>query len=117
MFTVSTAYFALTALTIAYSAFSAGCDFVRFERVAVGMDKAGVPRSWMPALGLPKAAAALGLLAGFRFPALGAAAAAGLVLFFLAAVGVHWRVRDYSFGLQYPFLLLAAATLATGLAR
>jgi hypothetical protein len=111
------AYVVLAVVTIAYSAFSAGCDFVRWERVALGMDKAGVPRSWMPALGVPKAAAALGLLAGFWIPALGTAAAAGLVVFFLAAVATHLRVRDHSFGLQYPFLLLAAATLLLGLAR
>ncbi|WP_037568931.1 DoxX family protein [Phaeacidiphilus oryzae] len=114
---VQPAYVVVTVLTIAYSAFSAGCDFVRFEQVAVGMDKAGVPRSWMPALGVPKAAAALGLVAGFWWPVLGTAAAAGLVVFFTAAVGVHLRVRDYSFGLQYPFLLLAASVLVLGLLR
>ncbi len=111
------AYVTLTVLTIAYSAFSAGADFVRWEQVAVGMDQAGVPRSWLPALGVPKAAAVLGLIAGFWIPVLGTAAAAGLVVFFVLAIGVHLRVRDYSFGLQYPFLLLAAATLLLGLAR
>ncbi|MDJ0343650.1 DoxX family protein [Streptomyces sp. H10-C2] len=109
------AYATVAIVTIAYCAFSAGCDFVRFERVALAMNKAGVPRSWMPALGVPKAGAALGLLAGFWLPVIGPAAAAGLVLFFVCAVVTHLRVRDYSLGLQYPFLLLAAATLALGL--
>jgi hypothetical protein len=56
------AYLTFTALTIAYSIFSAGCDFVRYERVGVAMDRVGVPRAWMPFLGIPKAAAALGLM-------------------------------------------------------
>ncbi|QXE36702.1 DoxX family protein [Streptomyces sp. GMY02] len=110
------AFVVVTAVTAAANVFSAVCDFVRYERVAVGMDAAGVPRSWMPALGVPKAAAVLGLLAGFWIPALGVAAAGGLVLFFVLAVAVHLRVRDYSFGFQYPFLVLSAATLALGLA-
>jgi hypothetical protein len=110
------AYVVFAIVTIAYSAFSAGCDFIRLERVGIGMDKAGVPRSWMPALGVPKAVAALGLVAGFWIPGIGTAAAAGLVLFFICAIATHLRMRDYSLGLQYPFLLLAAATLALGLA-
>ncbi|MEU8892664.1 DoxX family protein [Streptomyces sp. NPDC048442] len=109
---MTVAYAIVTALTIAYCLFSAGADFVRWERVGVAMDTVGVPRSWMPWLGVPKAAAALGLLIGFWIPVIAMAAAAGLVLFFAAAVVTHWRARDYSFGLQYPFLVLAIATLA-----
>ncbi|GAA2067617.1 hypothetical protein GCM10009801_15140 [Streptomyces albiaxialis] len=70
-----------------------------------------MPRSWMPWLGVPKTAAAIGLLAGFWVPALAVAAAVGLVLFFTAAVVTHVRVRDFTFGPQYPFLLLAVSTL------
>jgi hypothetical protein len=96
------------------NAFSAGCDFVRSERVAVGMRSAGIDPQIMPLLGIPKAAAAVGLLVGIAVPPIGTAAAAGLVLFFLAALGVHVRARDYSssMGLAGGFLLLAAATLA-----
>ncbi|MER5462563.1 DoxX family protein [Streptomyces sp. NPDC002668] len=60
----------------------------------------GRPHSWMPALGVPQAAAALGLLVGFWIPSLGTAAAVDLVLFFVCAVVTHLRVRDYKFGLQ-----------------
>ncbi|WP_326655382.1 MULTISPECIES: DoxX family protein [unclassified Streptomyces] len=63
---------------------------------------AGRPRSWTPALGVPKAAAALGLLIGFWLPSLDTAAAVGLVLISVCAVVTHLRVRDYTFGLHYP---------------
>ncbi|MFJ2651518.1 DoxX family protein [Streptomyces sp. NPDC087420] len=111
------AFVLLVLVTVSANVFSAVCDFVRYEKVAVGMDAAGVPRSWMPALGVPKAAAALGLVAAFWIPPLGTAAAAGLVVFYLCAVATHLRVRDYSFGFQYPFLVLAVATLLLSLAR
>ncbi|MGW0554626.1 DoxX family protein [Streptomyces sp. NPDC002926] len=61
---------------------------------------AGAHRSWMPALGVPKAATALGLLVGFWIPSLGPAAAVGLVLFSVCGVVTQLRVRDYKFGLQ-----------------
>ncbi|RSN54461.1 hypothetical protein DMH01_36610 [Amycolatopsis sp. WAC 04182] len=109
---MTVAYVIVTVTTVAYCLFSAGADFVRWERVGVAMDTVGVPRRWMPWLGVPKAVAALGLLIGFRIPMIAIAAAAGLVLFFGAAIVTHLRARDYSFGLQYPFLLLAIATLA-----
>lgn len=109
---MTVAHVIVTALTVAYCLFSAVVDFVRWERVGAEMDKVGVPRSWMPWLGVPKAAAALGLIVGFWMPVTAVAAAAGLVLFFGAAIATHLRVRDFSFGLQYPFFLLAVATLA-----
>ncbi|MEW2083705.1 DoxX family protein [Streptomyces sp. NPDC005283] len=56
----------------------------------------------MPALGVPKAAAALGLLVGFWIPSLGTAAAVGLVLFSVCTVVTHLRVRDYKFGQSVP---------------
>lgn len=109
---MTVSYFIVAVMTIAYCLLSAGADFVRWERVGVAMDTVGVPRSWMPWLGVHKAAAALGLLIGFWIPMIAIAAAAGLVLFFGAAIMTHLSARDYSFGLQYPFLLLASATLA-----
>lgn len=62
-------------------------------------------------LGILKAAGALGLLVGIRVPLIGIAAAAGLVLFFVAAIITHLRARDDSLGLAVAFLLLAAAPL------
>jgi hypothetical protein len=109
------AYAVFTVFTAAANIFSATCDFVRYKQVSVAMAKAGVPESWMTTLGVLKAAGALGLLAGFRVPPIGTAAAVGLILFFVGAIITHLRARDFSFGLAVVFLLLAVATLVLGL--
>jgi hypothetical protein len=70
-------------------------------------------------LGLLKAAGAVGLLFGLLgVPFIGTAAAGGLVLFFVGAVLTHFRAGDYSPSVGFPalYLLLAAASLALGLA-
>ena len=95
---------------------SAAADFVRYERILVGMANAGVPESWLTGLGLVKVAGALGLLVGLWVPVLGIAASVGVVLFFVAALFVHLRARDYALGPVAAFGLLAAAALALGLA-
>jgi DoxX-like family len=62
------------------------------------------------------AAGALGLLIGFVLPLLGTLAAAGLVLYFLGALGAHLRARDHQLGGCVVFLSLAVAALAMNLA-
>ena len=91
--------------------FSATLDFIRYEPILVNMAKVGVSESWITTLGILKAAGALGSLIGIVVPAVGIAAAAGLVLFFTAAIITHLRGHDYSFGLAIVFLLLAIAAL------
>ena len=51
------------------------------------------------------------MLIGIGVHAVGIAAAAGLVLFFIAAIIIHLRGHDHSFGLAIVFLLLAIAAL------
>jgi hypothetical protein len=64
-------------------------------------------------IGVPEAAAALGLLAGFAIAPLGTAAAIGLVLLMAGALGFRIRVRDSAAFLLADGLLLAlAATTA-----
>jgi hypothetical protein len=108
---VFAAYMSVTLLTAGANIFSAMCDFVRYKQVSVAMARAGVPDSWMTTLGVLKTAGALGLLVGIRVPGIGMAAAVGLVLFFVAAIIVHLRAHDYTFGLAVVFLLLAVASL------
>ena len=108
------AYLVVTFITVAANVFSAVCDFVRYKQVAIAMERAGVPQSWMTTLGVLKAAGALGLLVGLRVPLIGTAAATGLILFFVGAIITHLRAHDYSFGLATVFLLLAVASLALG---
>src|SRR5882672_9615084 len=84
-----TAYLVVNFVTVAANVFSAVCDFVRYEQVAIAMDRAGVPQSWMTTLGVLKAAGALGLLVGLRVPLIGTAASVGLILFFVGAIITH----------------------------
>jgi hypothetical protein len=106
-------YIVVTILAAAANIFSATLDFIRYKPILINMAKVGVSESWITTLGILKAAGALGLLVGIRAPAVGIAAAAGLVLFFIGAIITHVRGRDYSFGLAIVFLLLAVAALGT----
>jgi hypothetical protein len=91
--------------------FSATLDFIRYKPILINMAKVGVSESWITTLGILKAAGALGLLIGVGIPAVGIAAAAGLVLFFIGAIITHLRGHDYSFSLAIVFLLPAIAAL------
>ena len=112
-----TAYVVVVAATAAANLAAAAADFLRVEWILGNMTRYGVPHSWLYPLGAAKAAGAVGLLAGLVVPALGIAAAAGLVLYFVGAVISVTRARWYSH-LPFPafFLLLAACSLALGLA-
>lgn len=113
---MSTIYVFVTILAAAANVFSATLDFIRYKPILVNMAKAGVPQSWLPKLGILKAAGAIGLLIGIGASLIGTAAAAGLVLFFIAAIITHLRARDYSFGLAVVFLMLAVGALVLKLA-
>ena len=110
------AYVVVTLLAAAANIFSATLDFIRYKQVLINMAKAGVSESWITSLGILKAAGAIGLLVGIGVPLIGTAAAIGLILFFVGAIIIHLRARDYSFGLAVVFLLLAVAALVLRLA-
>ena len=116
MLTLFTAYLVVTALAVAANLFAAGADFVRYPQIAINMDRAGVPRSWMIPLGILKAAGALGLLIGIFVPPIGIAAGVGLVLFFIGAIITHLRGHYYVFTAPIIFLTLAVAALVLRLA-
>ena len=111
------AYIAVTVLAAMVYGFAAYLNFVRHESVIAVAERVRVPTSWMLPLGTLLAAGALGVLVGFAVPLIGRAAAVGLVLYFLAAVATHLRVRDYQVGNAAIFLSLAMATLAVHLAH
>lgn len=110
---MTTVHIALVVAATAANAFSAAADFLRLERIRVSMTRVGVPTRLLPWLGLPKALAVAGLLAGLVVPWLAVAAAAGLVVFFLLAIGAHLRAGDRMIGLPLGFLALAVAVAAT----
>jgi DoxX-like protein len=109
------AYIAVTILAASAYAYAAYMNFVRHESVVAAAERVRVPQSWMLPLGSLLAVGALGLLVGFAVPAIGTAAAAGLVVYFLIAVGAHVRVRD-QVGTAAIFLMMAVAALSVSLA-
>jgi hypothetical protein len=117
---MSTVYVVVTLVTIAANTFSGVAALAHWKQILPGMAKAGVPESWLTLpIGTLKTAGAVGLLLGLvGVPLIGAAAAIGLILFFVCAVYTHVRADDYSpqFGLANGFLALAVATLVLNLA-
>jgi hypothetical protein len=117
---VFAAYLIVTLVAVAANAFSGIAALVRFKPILPGMARAGVPVSWLRfPIGTLKTAGAVGLLLGVvGVPLVGAAAAIGLVLFFVCALYTHVRAADYGaqFGLANGFLALAAGSLVLGLA-
>lgn len=113
---MSAAHLAATLLAIAASTFVAFANFTRRRFVVDQARTLGVRESWIPVLGALNAAAAFGLALGLAgVPLVGTAAAAGLVLYFVAAILVHLRAGDAGIGPPAAFLALAAATLILGL--
>jgi hypothetical protein len=109
-------YIVITILAALANGYAASLNFVGAESVKAVADRVRVSQGWMVPFGALLAAGAAGLLVGFAEPALGTAAATGLVLYFVSAVTAHLRVRDRQVGGAVFFLLLAAAALATGVA-
>ena len=106
-------YVVSTLLAALVNGYAATLNFVGAESVKVVADRVRVSRAWMVPLGTVLASGAVGLLTGFAVPAIGTAAAVGLVLYFVCALGAHVRVRDRQMGAAVVFLLLAATALAT----
>jgi hypothetical protein len=106
-------------LAIIAFGFSGTAALIHWGRILPGMAKAGVPESWLTTLGVLKVSGAAGLLLGLLgVPYIGAAAALGLVLFFIGAIVVHVRARDFTgqFGLASFLLTLGVVTFAIELA-
>jgi hypothetical protein len=98
-----TAYFVVTLVAIAANGFSGIAAMLHFKPILPGMARAGVPESWLTfPIGTLKTAGAIGLLLGLvGVPWIGAAAAIGLIGFFVCALYTHVLAGDYSsqFGL------------------
>jgi hypothetical protein len=82
-----TAYLVVTLVAIACNGFSGVSALVHFAPIIPAMEAAGVPLSWLTfPIGTLKTLGAVGLVVGLWIPAIGLAAAAGLVLFCLRNV-------------------------------
>ncbi|HET6867475.1 MAG TPA: DoxX family protein [Solirubrobacteraceae bacterium] len=104
-------YVAVTILAALANGYAAALNFAGVESVKVVADRVHVSQTWMIPFGLLLASGAAGLLTGLVVPALGTAAAIGLVLYFVCAVTAHVRVHDPNVAGAVSFLVLAAAAL------
>lgn len=109
------AYVTVTILGAVFNGAAAVTYLIGHEYPKTQADMKGLPRKWVPVLGLLLAMGTVGLLAGLAVPLLGTLAAAGLVLYFIGAIIAHLRVgsRDIVGGIV--FLFTAAAALVLGL--
>ncbi|WP_370942426.1 DoxX family protein [Amycolatopsis sp. cg5] len=109
------AYLTVTLLGAVFNGAAAVIYLIGHEYPKAQADMKGIPRKWVPVLGMLLAAGAAGLLAGLAVPLLGTLAAGGLVLYFVGAIIAHLRVgsRDIVGGIV--FLATAAAALILGL--
>jgi hypothetical protein len=107
-------YVVVTVITAIITAAVGIADLIPAGFVLANSAKVHVPRSWLPMLGILKLAGAAGLLVGLvGLPAIGIAAATGLVLFFIGAVIAHVRARVlYNIAAPGTYLVLSAASLA-----
>jgi hypothetical protein len=87
-------HLAVTVVAAIAYAYAAVLNFTHNKSVVETAKRLGVPVSWMVRLGFLLGAGSVGLVTGFAVPALGTAAACGLVLYFLFAAGAHIRARD-----------------------
>jgi hypothetical protein len=110
-----TTYVAITILVALANGYAAALNFVGAESVKVVADQVQVSQRWMIPFGILLASGALGLLIGFAVPALGVAAAIGLVVYFICALSAHVRVRDPKIAGAVSFLALAVAALTAHL--
>ena len=113
------AYLAVTVVAAIAYAYAAVLNFTHNPSIVETAERLGVPVSWQVPLGFLLGAGAVGLVTGFAVPALGTAAACGLVLYFLCAAGAHIRARDTRL-LDWinwsAFFSLAVAALVVALA-
>ena len=108
-------YVAITIVVALANSYAATLNFIGAESVKVVADKVRVPQKWMIPFGILLASGAVGLLVGFAVPALGIAAAIGLVVYFVCAVSAHIRVRDRNVAGAVSFLVMAVAALVVAL--
>ena len=109
------AYLVVTVLFALMATFSAVMKLRREPNVVkIIHEVVGVPMNYFPLLAACEIAGAAGLILGIWLPPLGVAAAVGLVLYFVGAVGSHVRVGDFK-GIGSAGFMLAESTAALAL--
>ena len=111
------AYVTVTVLASLFTGFAAVTYLIGHAYPKAQADRKGVPRSWVPRLGLCLAAGSLGLLAGFFVPVLGVLAAAGLVLYFIGALVAHLRAGSRDLVGWAVFFVTSVAALVVNVSH
>lgn len=93
---------------------SAYAKLTRNKALVDGLTGIGVPLGMFPFLASCEIAGAAGVLVGLWYGPLGIAAAIGLVLYFIGAVGAHLRKRDFK-GLPNASVMLIASAAVLAL--
>lgn len=110
--TASTALAAATVACVAANALIVAADTARAGFVLANSAEVGLRPAVLPYLAALKGAGAAGLVVGLAgVTPLGLAAAVGLVLFYLCAVGAHVRASVFH-NIAFPVLFLALALSA-----
>ncbi|TDQ00961.1 DoxX family protein [Labedaea rhizosphaerae] len=96
------------------NAFEVVAKLARAQFMLKNAAEVGVHERWIPYLAVLEGAGVAGLVAGLLgLRGLGLAAAIGLVLFFVGAVGAHVRARVFH-NIAFPAAFLALAVAALG---
>jgi hypothetical protein len=93
---------------------SGGGKLVHEKHVVEGLTGIGVPLGLFPFLAACEIAGAGGLLVGLWYAPLGIAAAIGIALYFLGAIGAHVRKGDYK-ALSTPLAILIFSVVVLSL--
>jgi len=114
---VFVAYAIVAVLLAAILLGSAAAKLTGNDQVVTGLTSIAVPLEWFPRLASLEIAGAVGLVVGLFVPAIGVAAAIGIILYFIGAVRFHVVAHDTK-GLPTPVVigLLGVAALVLRLA-
>jgi uncharacterized membrane protein YphA (DoxX/SURF4 family) len=113
MFVVTVVVSVLLALAAIGSAIA---KLTKNPKVLENLTKVKVPMSWLPPLAAAEIAGGVGLLVGLAVPAIGIAAAIGLIAYFVGAVVTHIKAGDKDLAPPTVFALLAVAALVLRIA-
>ena len=104
----------VSSLLAAVVTYSAAAKLTHRPTVVASYRAAGVPESWLNGLAALLLVAAIGLIAGIFWPMAGLAAAGGLAIYFLLAVGFHIRASDTAHAVT-PAVLAVVAVVVVAL--
>jgi hypothetical protein len=91
--------------------FSASAKLTRNQQLVDGLTAIGVPLGMLPFLAACEIAGAVGLVIGLWWAPLGIAAAVGVVLYFVGAVGAHLRKSDFKGAPSAGVMFLASTAV------